>query len=151
MKYAPTAKALMLGLAVFMADMAPAPAHARNKVVRQVEVTGAFKETGLTWLGRPQPGYVLKWKSKVFDGVIHVCGAVAYGDIQMRSQSASVLRKAFIVYEGKKVMRNMTYFKRAKSIRRLSGATANCASTGIKVPRGAYDLWLGWDAGSVPG
>lgn len=138
--------------AVFVAMTLTTAAQAGPaKTIAQTTVTKDFVESGMSWNGRPNPGFVLRWKTRVIDGEIAICGAVAYGDIQMRSESRTVLSRAFVEYKDRKVMKNMTFFKNAKSMRKLMGSKANCATTGIKAPRGNYEVLLGWPGGSFKG
>lgn len=117
----------------------------------QVRVTQEFVEQELKWRGRPQPGFTVRWTTEVIGGEIAICGAVAFGDIQLRSESRTLLSRSYVTYDDKKVMKNLNFFAKAKSARKLIGSTANCASTGVKAPRGEYTVWMNLGSGSFPG
>lgn len=144
-------KLIKLSACLLMIGTGAALAAGKAKVVEQVRVTDEFQETELEWLGRPRPGFVLRWRTKVIDGEIAICGAAAFPEIQLRSASRNVLRRSYIVYEDKKIMRDMTFFNRVKRESKLDGSLANCASTGIKAPKGGYSVNLGWASGSSKG
>lgn len=123
----------------------------RNKVVSRVTVTDDFATSQLTWRGRGDIGYTLRWKTIRKDGEIHICGAVAYGDLGLRSESIDVLKSAYILYDDKPIMKNMRYFNKVRSAKKLVGSQANCASTGVKAPNKGYRVRLLWGSKSFKG
>lgn len=116
------------------------------KVLATMAVDETFVEQRMQWLGRPQPGFVIRWKTIRLNDEIGICGAVTFPEPQARSASRGVLRRAFITYQDQKIMRNMTYFARVRTEAALDTAVANCASTGVAAPR-TWSVRLGWDAG----
>lgn len=84
-------------------------------------------------------------------GEIAIGGAVAFGNIQLRSESRTLLNRSYVTYEDKKVMKNLSFFSTARSARKLVGSNANCASTGIQAPNGNYSVWLSLGSGNFPG
>ena len=117
-----------------------------NDVTRTIAMRTDFVESRLNW-GNGQRGFIARWFTKVENGVIEICGAVQYQDGIAYTQSKNVLRRAYIEYEGKKIMRDMRFFRKVKRRPREDWSQVNCASTNIKAPRSAYTVYLGWDAG----
>ena len=143
--------ALVASLVVFAFGTELAHAKKPAKVVSKVKVTSDFTKGELNWLGRPAPGFTLLWATRVINGEIAICGAVLYGDAQLRSESRAVMRRTYIVYNEQVILRNMLFFRSAKSVSDLNAGNAHCASTGIKAPKGRYNVRLRWDRGSAKG
>ena len=116
------------------------------KVVMRVSVDKHFIKYALTWDGG-FGGYRFLWDVRAIKGKIASCGVGYYEDISSMNQSEGVMRKAYVKYNDKKILKDLRFFARVKSRSALKKATANCASTGVPVPRGRYHVELGWDAG----
>ncbi len=145
---------LFVALSLFgLVATLPESADAKRppKVVAAVKITSDFVEGELKWIGRPAPGYSIRWKTEIIKGEIAICGAVLFGDIQLRGESRSVLRRTYIVLNDTVIMRNMLFFKVAKTESELNTGLANCASTGVKAPKGGYSVRLRWDLGRAKG
>ncbi len=117
-----------------------------NNISRQVPVTSDFISSEFKWEGG-LGGYEFLWGVFVNEGMIEICGVGYFTNIQSISQSKDSMRRAYNVYEGKKIMRDLRYFARVKRRAKLSTATANCRSTGVAAPKGRFNVQLGWDAG----
>ena len=118
-----------------------------HKVTHQIPLTDDFTEQQLQWTGG-LGGYEFRWKTIVTNGVIEICGVGFYSNVSSRWQTKDSLRKAYIKYQDKVVMKDITFFSRVKSRTKLkNGTMANCASTGVKAPNGRYSVSLGWPGG----
>lgn len=145
-------KKLIVAICAMSICVQPGAALAKKaKVIQKMPVTAEFQSAEMGWYGRPEPGFVLRWRTTVINGEIAVCGAVAYPNIRLRAESVSVMRTVKIRYQDKIIMRDMSFFARAKRVSQLDKINANCASTGVAAPRGEYTVRLGWDRGSAKG
>ena len=130
------------GLAITLASTATAKPP---EVVRQIEITDKFSSGYLNWTGGIK-GMDYVWKVQTHQGTIHICGAGHYTGAQARLQTKDIMRRAFVTLEGKKILRDMRFFNIVKTSGSLApGAKANCADTGVKAPKKAYQVYLSWD------
>lgn len=129
--------------AVFMASAVFAQS---NQITRQIAAGSDFSDMELEWRGLPG-GYYFKWNVIAPDGVIEVCGVGTYSNAQTRRASRRILRKAYVVLNDETILTDITFFSEVSRRRQLDGAVANCQSTGVQVPRGNVQIYLGWDGG----
>ncbi|HHI71892.1 MAG TPA: hypothetical protein ENJ91_12885 [Rhodobacteraceae bacterium] len=130
-----------------MVVSAPAGSQARAvKLSRQIPVDKSFAEGELKW-SDGFGAYKFLWNVGVFNGEIEICGVGYFTNIQSMSQSKDALRRAYIIYQDKKIMRDLRYFARVKRRSQLKTATANCRTTGVPAPKARFNVKLGWDAG----
>lgn len=139
----------LLGILLFL--IGPAEAAKRANVIARVSVNDSFVEQRLTWLGYARPGFVLRWRTYASRGEIVVCGAVAYGSARTLDVSTGVLQRAYITFDGGRILRDLTFFTQVARAGNLSHARASCAATGVSAPKGPYSVRLGWDRGLVGG
>jgi hypothetical protein len=54
------------------------------------------------------------------------------------------MRDSDFTINGRKVIKGLDYFTNAKRVSNLDTATANCRSTGVKVPRSKVTFGIDW-------
>lgn len=141
----------LLGLIAVLAISLMSPAKVMSQpapVVSTKTVDANFVESRLRWRGLPRPGFILRWQSVRLNGKIGICAAVAYPNLQARSSSQSVLRRAYVLYQDQRIMRNLTFAARVRREADLDGATANCAETPVDAPQN-WRVRVGWGPGSA--
>ena len=116
------------------------------KVVRKVPVDKYFTEGEFKWTGGIG-GYKFLWSVRAVNGKLEVCGVGHYQDAYSRSQNNDILRKSYVTLNGKKILKDMRFFSIAKYEKDLRRTPANCASTGVKVPKGKVEIQLRSDGG----
>jgi hypothetical protein len=136
---------VVLALTVVMPGQAMAKPPA---VVSTMKVDAKFNESALKWSGQPQPGFIIRWRTARINGQIGICGAVHYPSINTKTISRNVLRKTHVIYDNKKILKDMRFFAVVKTRKGLDGAVANCATTGVPAPNN-WQLELRWAAGSA--
>ena len=117
-------------------------AHAQ--VVESRPVTQDYVINELNYNNRNAKGFVMAWKVAVIQGQIAICGAYRLVDPSMAVTSRRVLRRVYVKYNGRKIMRGVTYFNFAGYGSDLYRATANCGLTGVAAPNGRFSVRLGW-------
>ncbi len=75
----------------------------------------------------------LAWRITTHDGKPYVCGAVASDrHSSMAAHNRAILRKGYIKVQGKKVIRDLSFFTVAKSGSDIRKAKAGCRSLPVK-------------------
>lgn len=126
---------------VFMM-LAGAALAGSDKGLRQVPVTPEFSEGEIKWRGGPNLGYLFRWQVQVHEGFLAICGAGAEGEHNLRSATRKVMRRAYIEFEGRKILEEMTFFNRVKRRSGLDLAMANCWLTDVPAPMGNFEVHL---------
>ncbi|MEM9523647.1 MAG: hypothetical protein AAF982_06590 [Pseudomonadota bacterium] len=121
------------------------------KVVRTMLLKQDFAESSVRFTGLPRPAFTVRWASTAIDGQIAICGLVTYPDMQFQQQAATVVGDIYAVYQGRKIMRGMRFFKRVNSARKFDTTPANCALTGVRAPKAPFRVQLDLDPGRVKG
>jgi hypothetical protein len=122
-------------------------AQAKPKITRQVPVTDAFVPLDLRW-SSDQVTYKGLWKVLVSaDGFIEICGAGRYLDASRSTETRQWLYAIYVTLNGKKILKDMTFFSDVKGRGDLRKADAACRSTGVRAPDGDFSVSLGWPAG----
>lgn len=97
-----------------------------------IPVDDKFQVSSSNWssgLGKTH----LAWRIKTHDGKPYVCGAmVADKTSSMAAHNRAILRKGFIKVQGKKVIRDLSFFTVAKPGSNLMDARAGCRSLPVK-------------------
>ncbi|MEM6636154.1 MAG: hypothetical protein AAF667_09705 [Pseudomonadota bacterium] len=106
-------------------------------VTGSVQVDPAFGEFTTTLGGRP--ARVVRAGLVDVGGMLQLCGAVAYPDGRARSWAKDDLVKTLVTFNGRIVVDSLGYFSLAPTVASLSGARANCVSTGV--PADAEGEW----------
>lgn len=109
-----------------------------------MQVDPGFTTARLDWSGQG-PGFLLRWKTIGLDDRIGICGAVYYPSNSTRKQSERMLRRSYIEYNNKKIMRDLSFFFVVASRKQLESATANCAATAVRAPE-KWTVDLYWDS-----
>ncbi len=121
-------------------------AIAKPKVVRKVKVTKDFIADEVKPNGEAK-GYKFRMNMVVRNGIIEVCGVGIHTEARLREPIRQLMRGMALSMNGKVILRDFTFFAKAKSVRGLDSAVANCASTGAKLPKGKPDF--SWSARRV--
>jgi hypothetical protein len=116
-------------------------------ISRQIPVTEDFNDGELSWSGLPG-GYVFRAKLIVVEGVVEFCGVGVYTNAQVRPTATHMLRGAELKLNGRVALRDFSFFNRVNRERQLAGATANCKSTGMPLPRGGVEVEDDWPNGT---
>ncbi|MDF1871328.1 hypothetical protein [Vannielia sp.] len=120
-------------------------AAAKNKVTRQIKVDDSFQREEIK--GEEAKGYVIRYKIIAVDGVVELCGAGYSRNAMFKRTAKSVLRGLSLEMNGKKIIRNFTFFNDVRGeLSSLDGQLANCASSGKRAVKGAR---FGFDARMV--
>ncbi|MCY4336750.1 MAG: hypothetical protein OXC60_19010 [Litoreibacter sp.] len=106
------------------------PALAQNKVTRQIPVDSEFNDVSMRWSGATPGGYKALSKLIVVNGVLELCGVGVSTNIQLNQAIAKGLRGGKLKFDGKTVVKNFSFFAKARSERALRKTPANCVSTG---------------------
>lgn len=127
---------------MFAAALAVQPQHASAEITRQIPVTENFKESVIRIDGMPSAR--MRFTVISVGNVLELCGAVAYDGPQARSALQDVLQQAAFVVNGRKVIRDLTYWNRATSMRALGRSVANCQSTGVSERTEINGMGIDW-------
>lgn len=139
-------------LALFVSlGLAGPGASQSGKVVRTMLLKEGFPEYTLRITGTSRPAFIVRWAPTKIDGQIAICGLVTYPNMQFQQQATTVVGKIYAVYQGRKIMRNMRFFKRVNNARKFDTTPANCALTGVRAPNGPIQVQLDLDPGRVKG
>jgi hypothetical protein len=119
-----------------------APAMAASEF--QMPVNKDFVDGEITWGSREFKGYQYKWKVIVAEGEIGICGAGYYPDPTAARATRKLMRQASITLNDRKIMTDMSYFTKVRRAKDLASATATCRSSGIRAPKGPFEVFLEW-------
>jgi hypothetical protein len=106
-----------------------------NKVTRTVAVDDNFMDGSVTWNGATAGGYEARIGLTVNNGVFELCGVGAVTNIQLRSSVNSMLRGCKLNINGKVVLKNCSYFSKARSKNAVPKTPAICARTNMKAQK----------------
>ena len=106
------------------------------EITRQIPVDETFSDISSGNKSGFAGGIETRMKVIAPDGVIELCGAIAYTNPQLRSIYKKILRNTHFKVNDTRVFKGLHYFKDAKRANKLDSAQANCRSTGVKVQRG---------------
>ncbi len=97
-----------------------------------IPVDDKFQVSSSNWssgLGKTH----LAWRIKTHEGKPYVCGAVVADKASsMAAHNRAILRKGYIKVQGKKVIRDLSFFTVAKPGSDLMDARAGCRSMPVK-------------------
>ncbi|MEM7470806.1 MAG: hypothetical protein AAF340_05585 [Pseudomonadota bacterium] len=117
-------------VALVLSTALAVPAMAQNKVTRSIPVDDSFNDVSMRWNNATPGGYKALSKLIVIDGIVEMCGVGVSTNIQLNQAIKKGLRGGTLKFDGKTVVKNFTFFARAKSESRLRRTNANCVSTG---------------------
>ena len=131
--------------AALVALLIPTASLAQN-VPASVPVTSDFNFSDMGWSNGAGKLYIA-WNVYDFDGRIGLCGAVRHSSNAVSRQNDTVMRKGWLKYEGKKIVRGLRFFTNAGFSSSFNGVQATCRLT--NQPTGAGSLQLGVDPARV--
>ena len=79
-------------------------------------------------------GYVYRMMLTDHEGQIAVCGAGYFPDASSAIGVRRLMRRAEVLLNGRKVVRDLSFFSQVRSEAALEGAPANCTLTGFPTP-----------------
>lgn len=129
--------------------MMPGASDAKQAVSRTVPVTEAFYEDRIAWSGGDIVSYKARWTVIAVAGKLEVCGAGQFMDSNSAIATRNVLYSSSIKLNGKKILKDMTFFTEVPQKTNLVGSKAACRATGVAVPTGDYKLQWYWPPASV--
>lgn len=118
--------------AVSLALSLVAPAMAASEF--QMPVDQRFGGGSLTFPGYGK-GYVYRMLLSDQEGQIAVCGAGYFQDASSAVGVRRLLRQAEVRINGRKVVRDLSFFSQARSEAALEVGPANCVMTGFPTPK----------------
>ena len=134
-------------VAITLFGLAGGTAVAKPKITRLVPVTAAFVPLDLRW-SSDKVTYTGLWKVLVAaGGFIEICGAGRYLDASRSTETRQWLYAIYVTLNGKKILKDMTFFNDVKGKRDIRKADAACRSTRVRAPDGDFSVSLGWPAG----
>ena len=100
-----------------------------------------FRDDELRWdsIGK---AYEFRWAVTVIDSQIAVCGVGRFLSPVTFVQTRGVLRKAAVMFEGRSILSDLSFFNTVDANVPLEGASATCRSTGQKAPKGEFGVEL---------
>ena len=117
-----------------------APAHAGSDFT--TPVTKDFWEDGVEWDGGLGKAYDMRFFVIYVQNRIAVCGAGQFLNATTRSATIDLLRKAKVRIDDTVILTDVTYFTKVKTGQDLMSAKATCRDTGVKAPKGGYNVYL---------
>jgi hypothetical protein len=95
-------------------------------------------------------GYVYRMMLTDRGGQIAVCGAGYFPDASNAIGVRRLMRKAEVLLNGRKVVRDLSFFSQVRSEAALEGAPANCTQTGFPTPKsGNVEVDVNFPSGFV--
>ncbi|MEM9434820.1 MAG: hypothetical protein AAGA12_12930 [Pseudomonadota bacterium] len=104
-----------------------------QEISRTVPIDDGFANADVSFTGGVAGGYEARWKVIQVNGIIEVCGAGAFTNIQLRDGVKRGLKRGQIYMNGKVILEDLSFFADAKRASKLKATPANCRSTGVKV------------------
>lgn len=100
-----------------------------------------YVDDAFTWTGIGT-GYEFRWGVEIIEGRIAICGVGRFLSPHTRNQTKAVMRKAQIIYGGKTILSDITFFNTVKTRGPLEGQQATCRDTGVAAPQGKFDIHM---------
>lgn len=133
-----------LGSVILVAACASTP------VTRQVPVDDTFEVRLAEWstigTARPPGIQTIAFVVQENDGIMEVCGAWAHEGTSGRESAYRAMVDTNVYVNGKLVIENISYFNKVKSRSQIKGGLANCANTGIPMPKGKIEADISSDS-----
>lgn len=130
----------LLALALITTLATPITASAQAKKVVQIPQDGDFGSYNLRWNGAIGGGYDAQVALKNFNGKLAFCGVGIVTNSQLNSAIKTGLRGGTIKINGKTILKDFSFFAKAKSKSALKKTPANCAVTSAPIPSRLDDL-----------
>jgi hypothetical protein len=109
-------------------------AIAKDKI-RSIPIDKDFQAADMRWSGATPGGYLGRIALKNNRGILELCGVGAVTNIQLSNPIKTALKGGKLTLNGKVVLKDFSYFAKARNKKALKSAKANCRSTGAKVPK----------------
>lgn len=137
-------RAIIAALAVLSSTM---PAVAANTF--QIPVDDRFGGGTIDFSGYGN-GYVYRMMLTDHKGQIAVCGAGYFPDASSAIGVRRLMRRAEVLLNGRKVVRDLSFFSQVRSEAALEGAAANCTLTEFPTPTsGDVEVDINFPSGFV--
>ncbi|MEM6595206.1 MAG: hypothetical protein AAF672_10465 [Pseudomonadota bacterium] len=117
-------------LSAVLALSIASPAVAQNKITRTIPVDSEFNDVSMRWNNATAGGYEALSRLIVVNGIVEMCGVGVSTNIQLTPAINKGLRGGTLKINGKTVVKNFSFFAKARSERALRKTPANCVSTG---------------------
>lgn len=98
-----------------------------------------FVMSELSWTGGYK-GMDIAWDVIVVNKVFAICGAISHYNGQVLGPNKEALRRGWVMFEGKKFLTDLSFFKNVGYNKPLIGKEANCIQTNIPQKRGRFTL-----------
>lgn len=129
---------LSLGAAVMFSAFSMAIAE---PLLRQIPVHDGFTRNKLRWQ-QEGIGYDYLWTVQKRNGMFEVCGLGKFPNLSTRRPSVKVMRRAYVEFEGKVILKDLSFFTEVKRSQQLIHAAATCRQTRTRAPRGHFSVQL---------
>lgn len=114
-----------------------------------IPVDSDFQDSDITWQGDAAgKGYLFVWDIRVGDDYVYLCGAGKFTDPSTQQITRQVLRKSFVEYNGKKVLKDISFFAKVPFNADLRSAKATCRATTVPANAANGDFTLKTAGGS---
>ncbi|MGB3317136.1 MAG: hypothetical protein WBB85_22340 [Albidovulum sp.] len=95
-------------------------------------------------------GYMYKYNVIESNGQLAVCGASYFADASSAIGFRRILRKAVVELDGKKLVRDLSFFKQVRSESELNAGVSTCRNTGVPVPASrSGESYVVWPSGGI--
>ena len=122
-----------LSVALFALAITSSAGFSQTQVTRSVSIDDSFQQANARWNNATAGGYDALIALKANKGVFEFCGVGAVSNAQLATTIKGMLRGCRLTINGKVVLKNCSYFAKARSTSAVPKTKANCASTGMKV------------------
>lgn len=107
----------------------------------EIPVDGNFFDANMRWNGATAGGYDAKMKLIVDrEGYLALCGIGRVTNVQLSSAIRKGLRGGQLVVDGRPVLKNFSFFTRARKATEVTAGTATCKSSPVKPPQSADSI-----------
>ena len=123
------------------------PAVAANDF--QIPIDDTFGGGTLTVNGYGR-GYMFRYHVIESDNQLAVCGASYFPDASSASGFRRILRKAVVEIDGRKLLRDISFFNQVRSEAQLEAGVSTCRNTGVPVPASrSGEIYIVWPSGGI--
>ena len=127
-----------LSAALLAASLLATPGSAQSIVSMPQDKD--FFPANMRWNNATAKGYDASMALKVIDGKLALCGVGIVTNIQLNQAIKNGLRGGTVKINGKTVLKDFSFFAKAKNLKSLGKTKANCKSAGVPVPKKSDDL-----------
>ena len=115
---------------------------------RQVVTTLDFSSGSIGWcrhsgiLCNEDDEYKFRWTAIVEDGHIEICGIGRVGNTWMLTPTKKAMSNAWVEYQGKRILTDLSFFRDVGGKTDLIGSAANCQRTETAVSGSNLDVQI---------